>query len=333
MSRTIDWPCAALAGAPLAPRTTMRVGGRAEWLLEPARPEELVQAWTRARERGLPVRVLGGGANLLVEDGLHEGVVIATDRMARVFRPAREDEGRAFLEGREGAAPRAQAAQGEPLLVAWAGAPLPGLVRIARDLAWSGLEGLAGVPGQLGGGVAMNAGGRWGELWDVVERVRLLLPSGEVVERARADCAPRYRDGALDGALVLGAILRLRHGDARAVRDAVRDYLAQKSAAQPVTERSSGCIFRNPDPERSGGRGAGKLIEDCGGKGLREGDAIVSPKHANFVVNLGRARSRDVLALIERVERLVEEKSGVRLEREVCLWRRAPEREQQGASL
>lgn len=167
----------------------MRVGGHAQWLLEPARPEELVAAYVRACERGLPVRVLGGGANLIIEDGLHPGVVIATDRMARVFRPTRIEEGSAFLEGRDESHSGRAAGEGEPLLVAWAGAGMPGLVRTARDLSWTGLEGLIGVPGQLGGGVAMNAGGRWGELWDVVERVRLLLPDGEVVERERGECS------------------------------------------------------------------------------------------------------------------------------------------------
>ena len=257
-----------------------------------------------------------GGANLLVEDGLHECVVIATDRMARVFRPGRDEVG-AFGDDGEGAreltgggngapgmggtvgmgagevSPRSGSAlEGEPLLVAWAGAGMPGLVRVARELSWSGLEGLVGVPGQLGGGVAMNAGGRWGELWDVVERVSLLTPEGEVVERARDACSPGYRDANLPGHVVLAAALRLVPGEKAAIRDAMRQYLSEKSAAQPVTEHSSGCVFRNPDPELSDGRSAGRLIDDCGGKGLAEGGAVVSPKHANFIVNNRRRHER-----------------------------------------
>jgi UDP-N-acetylmuramate dehydrogenase len=101
----------------------------------------------------------------------------------------------------------------------------------------------------------------------------------------------------------------------------VREHLAEKSAAQPLTERSSGCIFKNPDAEQSGGKGAGLLIEECGGKGLTEGGAKVSPKHANFIVNTGSARTTDVLRLIERLRELVAEKTGIVLETEVKIWR------------
>ncbi|MCZ6596112.1 MAG: UDP-N-acetylmuramate dehydrogenase [Planctomycetota bacterium] len=277
----------------------MRVGGRAEWLLEPSTPEEFRQAWIAALERGGPVRVLGGGANLLVHDGELPGVVITTERMTRTFRA--EDTR-------------------EPVLVAWAGASMPGLVRTARELGLTGLEGLVGVPGHLGGGIAMNAGGRWGELWDVVERVHLLVPDGELVERPRAECSPSYRNGGLGDDVALGAVLRLEHGDREEIRERMRAYLAEKSAAQPVTERSSGCIFKNPDPELSDGRSAGKLVEDCGGKGLTRGDAVVSPKHGNFIVNRGGATAADVLGLIDDLKRLVADRTGIVLDREVRVW-------------
>lgn len=321
MSSSTSWPCAALPHADLAPRTTLRVGGSARWLLEPASPDELVAAWRAARERGFQPRILGGGANLIVADGLHDVVVIATERLARVFRPLPGDP---RIEREPAAAetfPRELPDPADdPRLVAWAGAGLPGLVRSARDLGLAGLEGLVGVPGQLGGGLAMNAGGRWGEMWDVVESVRLLLPGGELVQRERAACRPRYRDGALEGAVAVGAVLRFTPAPRAEIAERMRQYLSEKSAAQPVTERSCGCIFRNPDPELAGGRSAGRLLEDCGAKGLAEGDAIVSPKHANFIVNRGRATARDVLALIERLARLVEDRAGIRLEREACVW-------------
>lgn len=294
----------------------MRVGGRAEWLLEPSSPAELRAAWLAALERGCVPRILGGGANLLVEDGLHPGVVITTDRMARVFRPG------AAHTPEEDAARRAAEEEREPLLVAWAGAGLPGLCRTARDLGLAGLAGMVGIPGHLGGGVAMNAGGRWGELWDVVESVHVLTPEGEELELPRAECAPRYRDGGLEGRIVLGAVLRLKPGDPAAIRAEMQDYLAQKSAAQPVQEHSSGCIFQNPDRELSGGRTAGQLVEQCGGKGLARGDALVSPKHGNFIVNRGAARAEDVLALIEDVRRLVRDRTGIELRTEVKVWRR-----------
>ncbi|MEM7307526.1 MAG: UDP-N-acetylmuramate dehydrogenase [Planctomycetota bacterium] len=315
-SSSTTWPCAAVHRAPLAPRTTMRIGGEAEWLLEPATPEELREAWCAALERGYAPRVLGGGANLLIEDGLHRGVVLTTDRMARTFRPG------AAHTPEEDAAQRASGIEREPVLVAWAGAPMPRLCRTARELALTGLEGLAGVPGHIGGGIAMNAGGRWGELWDVVESVRVMTPGGEEQELERDDCSPGYRDGGLGERIVLSAVLRLAPDDPQAVRERVRGFLAEKNQAQPVSEHSSGCMFRNPDPELSDGRGAGQLIDDCGGKGLSRGDAVVSPKHGNFIVNRGSARAEDVLGLMGDVRRLVRDRTGIELITEVRIWHR-----------
>ncbi len=338
MKSALRWPCPALREAELSGRTTLRVGGKVEWLLEPGHPDELVRAWCEARERGYRPRILGGGANLIVPDGLLSGVVIATERMGRVFRPDPEGSG---LEGEEftpllpalaererplvpALAERERPLMtGEPRLVAWAGAGLPGLVRITRELGWSGFEGLAGVPGHLGGGIAMNAGGRAGEVWDVVESVRVLDPGGEVRDLERGACAPRYRDGNLGAAVVLGAVLAFRLDERAAVKERVQDYLRRKCAVQPVSEHSCGCIFKNPDPELSGGRTAGELVEAAGAKGLARGDALVSPRHGNFIVNRGRASARDVLELIEEVRSRVAERSGIRLENEVQTWTQA----------
>ncbi len=298
----------------------MKVGGRTEWLLEPTSPEEFRESWLAALERGKRVRVLGGGADLIVEDGLHHGVVMATARLGRTFRPGLEYGANPLDED-----PSAQVApadrETDPRLVAWCGASLPGLVRAAGQLGWSGLEGLVGVPGRLGGAVITNAGGRWGELWDVIETVRLLDRDGEVVDLARGDCAPRYRDGNVGDRVVLGAVLRLEPGERGEIAERTHQYLTEKRAVQPVTESSAGCIFENPDPEASEGRSAGKLIDDCGLKGLELGAAQVSPLHANFIINRGGARAADVLGLIERIENRVADETGIRLEREVRIWR------------
>jgi UDP-N-acetylmuramate dehydrogenase len=322
MMAALAWPCAALREADLSERTTIRVGGKVEWLLEPAHPDEFVAAWNAARERGYEPRVLGGGANLIVADGVLPGVVLTTERMGRVFRLHPGEGG--VGEGEE-FDPRSLALaslerEADARLVAWAGCSLPGIVRVTRELGWSGFEGLAGVPGHLGGGIAMNAGGRRGDTWDVVESVRVLVPSGELRQLARAQCAPRYRDGALGGAIVLGAVLRFRVDEPAAVRERVAEYLRRKSATQPVTERSSGCVFKNPDPVLAGGRGAGELVEAAGARGLSRGDALVSEKHGNFIVNRGRACARDVLELIEEVRARVADRTGIRLENEVQIW-------------
>lgn len=296
----------------------MRVGGRAQWLLEPRDPDELRAAWVAARERDLPVRILGGGANLIIEDGELPGVVIATGQLRRLFRP-QPDEADAFDPSPSRAV--ALDRESDTRLVAWCGASLPSLVSAARDLGWSGLEGLAGVPGQLGGGLAMNAGGRWGALWDVVERVRVLEPDGTLVDLAREECSPRYRNGDLGERLAVGAVLKLTLDRVSEVHERCKQFLSEKNAVQPVSLHSCGCIFKNPDPELSDGRSAGKLIDDCGAKSLARGDAYVSPLHGNFIVNRGGASAADVLTLIEDVRDLVLEKSGVRLESEARVWR------------
>jgi UDP-N-acetylmuramate dehydrogenase len=317
MSSSISWPCAALRSAELADRTTMHVGGRVEWLLEPANPEELRGAWVRARELGFRPRILGGGANLIIGAEELEGVVLSTARLRYIFRPGRDaDPQQAWIESEgEGAAPSE-----EPRLVAWCGATLPSVVRTATELGWSGLEGLAGVPGNLGGGVAMNAGGRWGDMWDVVESVRVLDADGRLVDLARQECSPSYRNGGMGENIVVGAVLRFEHASRLEVRERVRTYLLEKRRVQPVTEWSAGCVFKNPDPELSGGRSAGKLVDDCGGKSRQRGDAIVSPLHGNFIVNQGAATSADVLTLIEDLRDLVAQKTGLRLETEVKIW-------------
>jgi len=300
----------------------MRVGGSAEWLLEPTTPDELHRAWVAVHEAGSALRLLGAGADVIVGDGLHRCVVIATSRLDRVFRPGTmEDDENAFEVqpenvGRVAQPPRDQ----DPRLVAWCGASLPGLVRAASELGWSGLEGLVGVPGRLGGAVTTNAGGRWGELWDVIETVRVLDEAGEVRDLKREDCSPAYRDGRLGSAIVIGAVLRLQSSTRAEVQDRARSYLLEKNAVQPVTQASAGCIFKNPDREVSDGRSAGQLIDDLGLKGLRRGAAQVSLLHGNFIINLGGARAADVLGLADEVAARVADDAGVQLEREVRTW-------------
>jgi UDP-N-acetylmuramate dehydrogenase len=168
----------------------------------------------------------------------------------------------------------------------------------------------------------MNAGGRWGDFWDVVESVRVLdMQTCDVRDLTRAQCSPKYRDGGMRGLVVLGAVVRLARSEKEAVRAKVREYLETKRRVQPVTESSAGCIFKNPDPEASGGRSAGKLVEEAGGKSLARGGAVVSPLHGNFIVNNGTATAADVFTLIEDVRDLVREKSGIQLATEVKLWR------------
>jgi UDP-N-acetylmuramate dehydrogenase len=341
----------------------MRIGGAAEWLLEPSTPEELRRALCAAREEGYVlhvdgeraperrstspatdrvlssstrvdtdparvIRILGGGANLIVDDGLLPGVVIATDRIKRLFRPepapaasAPDSIGAIEMSARTAPAPREEGL----CFVAWCGVSMPKLVNAAAELGWSGVEGLAGVPGNVGGGIAMNAGGKWGEMWDVVERVLLIDESGEMRELPRAECTPRYRNGALGTNIVAAALLRFRLEEVALVKARGRGFLLEKNRAQPVTAASAGCVFKNPNKEKSSGRSAGQLIEQCGLKGRSVGDAIVSPLHGNFIVNRGHARASDVLSLIDEVRMIVAQKTGLDLELEAKVWRADPD--------
>lgn len=312
----------------------MRVGGLAELLLEPANPDEFQQACKACVERGIMPRILGGGANLLVADGVLPGVVIATERLRRVFRPGAgggsEEEALAQMPGEfDMELPSGEVVQDDPArdprLVVWAGCTLPALLRAARDLGYSGLEGIVGVPGSLGGGIAMNAGGRWGDMWDVVESVRVMDSDGEFKDMARADCTPTYRNGGLGDVWVVGAVLKFEPKPRLEIQEAMKEYLRIKNKVQPVTEWSAGCIFKNPPAEVSDGRSAGQLVEQSGAKQLTCGDAVVSKRHGNFIVNKGKARAADVFELMETVRRHVLDATGVELEYEVKRWTNEPD--------
>jgi len=330
----MEWPCASLRNANLKDRTTLRVGGPVEWLLEPAHPDELREAIVRARDAGFVPRLLGGGANVVIDDVGLPGVVIATDRLNRVFRPSSGPDASDEKDG-PGALldelmPSSQMAppdpSWDPRLIAWAGAPLPKLCRAARDLGYSGLEKMAGVPGHLGGGIAMNAGGKDpdGKLWqmsDVVEMVRVVGADGQYRDIPRDEWAPEYRDGRLGDAIVTGAVLRFEPRPKPQVIEDTREYLRRKNAVQPVSEWSAGCVFKNPDPEVSEGRTAGLLVDQAGGKGRRRGGAEISERHGNFLVNRGDSSAADVFGLIEEIQKLVADRFGVALEPEVKIWR------------
>jgi len=274
--------------------TWIGVGGRADALVEPASDDELLRALEAFG--GEPVRVLGDGANLLVDDDGVGGLVVSTAQM----------RGAQWLE--------------DGLLRAQAGANLPRLVveSVRRGLA--GLEGLAGVPASVGGAVRMNAGGAFGQMAQVVERVTLLTPSSERRTLQRDGIDFRYRDSGIEG-IIVSADLRLTPSEPGPLRARLKEVMATKKASQPLSADSAGCAFKNPmvDGRRSA---AGALLDRAGCKGLRVGGAEVSSEHANFIVTRPGARARDVLALMDAAAERVRERFGVALEREVVVWRR-----------
>lgn len=274
---------------PLARHTSWRVGGPARRLYRPADAEDLV-VFLAGLPRDEPLFWLGLGSNLLVPDQGFEGTVIQTQGcLTRIER------------------------RGERGIFAEAGASCAKLARFATRHDLVGIEFLAGIPGTLGGALAMNAGAWGGETWPRVERVRTIDRHGQVRERESEAFEVGYRHvvGPL-GEWFLDADLALEHGDGEAGMARIRALLDRRAETQPVGLPSCGSVFRNPPGDH-----AARLIESVGLKGYRIGGAQVSPKHANFIINTGDATSHDIDALIRHVRAEVERVTGVRLVTEV----------------
>lgn len=274
----------------LAGLTTLGCGGPASFLIEAVDTSALAAILAVTTESGLPWYVLGRGTNLLVSDRGWDGLIIRlTGELA------------------------ACAAAGEQLRCG-AGLPLPRAAALAADAGLSGLEPLAGIPGSVGGAIAMNAGAFGACMADLTASVELCLP-GETRVLEAAAVGFDYRRASLPaGAVVASATLALKAGDPETIRQATRDFRRRRDAAQPGGA-TCGSVFKNPP----GAKGAGRLLDEAGCKGLSIGGAIVSEQHANFIINRGGATAADVLELINRCRRLVKESSGILLEPEVKL--------------
>jgi UDP-N-acetylmuramate dehydrogenase len=279
-----------LEDPPLAQRTTFKIGGPARWLVSPRTADELAAVVRAARECGVETRVLGGGSNLLRLDGRLDACVLQLNRLSETRR-----DGTAIRVG--------------------AGANLPRLVKESVAAGLAGLEPLAGVPGTVAGALIMNAGGRHGEIESVVRWVDVLSDAGDLVRLRRDQIDFRYRASSLRGRLVVGAGLELRPGDPGALRARYDAILADKKATQPMGTHNAGCVFKNPP----GGR-AGRMIDECGLKGTRVGGAVVSPLHANFLVNAGGATGADVMKLIDLIRSRVRGRFDVDLDLEILVW-------------
>jgi UDP-N-acetylmuramate--alanine ligase len=279
---------------PLAPKTTMRVGGAARIYVEPADAVDLEAVVRLAREQKLPLHVLGRGSNLLVPDAGVDGIVVSL-RLPRweTFEPL--PDGRVRVG---------------------AGLRLKNLCGLATRSGLGGFEFLEGIPGNLGGALRMNAGAMGGWMYDVVDEVELVTLDGERRRLRRDELHVDYRHCAeLEAAIAVSALLRPAASRVAAdISRQIDSYRDQRQKSQP-REPSAGCIFKNP-PNDS----AGRLIDACGLKGERIGDAEVSGVHGNFIVNRGHATSADVLALVRRVRGRVEQQTGIRLQPEVLLF-------------
>lgn len=287
--------------APMADYTSLRVGGPADLFLVPADLEELRAVVVWASAQGVPITWLGNGSNLIVRPRGLRGIVVS---LRQALNRISLLEPRQTYDKRPG-----------DLVYARVGAGVP-LTRVLHVAIREGLEGLAfavGIPGTLGGAMAMNAGTEVGSIWDVVESATLLCPTGQMRELRSEEVAVGYRFAALpEQSVVLAATLRATQGNPEQIRQQVRTLYRSRGESQPLAYPNAGSIFKNPPSER-----AGCLIDRLGLKGFRIGDAQVSPKHANFIVNLGKASADEVLALIDYVKREVHAHTGILLEEEV----------------
>lgn len=281
----------------MARHVSWRAGGAADQAYLPADLADL-QAFLRTRAAGEPIWFVGLGSNLLIRDRGVRGTVVLTHRGLRRFEV---DLGRCEV-------------------VAEAGVACPRIARVAAVNGLAGAEFLAGIPGTLGGALAMNAGCYGGETWHVVAHARTIDRRGDLHERAASDYDIGYRSVVRRAAphpveeWFVGATLRLAHGDSTAARERIRELLALRLASQPLNQPNAGSVFRNPPGDH-----AARLIEACALKGHAIGGAMISPRHANFIVNTGAARAADIEALIDLAQCAVREKFGIELEREVLI--------------
>ena len=277
---------------PLAPYTSMKIGGPCDLLIKTTNERQLLSVLGACRDNDIPHFILGRGSNLLVSSGGWRGAVI----MLSGEKPHVEVSGNS--------------------LTAWAGVPLYALCSAALENSLTGLEFAYGIPGSLGGALYMNAGAYGGEMKDVVSSCRYIGGDGKIHEMSAAEMQLSYRHSAFsEGNMVITSVtLELSPGDRSAIRSRMDELMQRRRDKQPLNYPSCGSTFKRPE-----GYFAAALIEECGLKGFTVGGAQVSEKHSGFVINRGHATFEDVMAVVDEVKRVVLEKKGVELECEMLI--------------
>jgi len=285
-------------GKRFAELTSLRVGGAIDWVIAPETEEQAAAIVNELEQAGIGWRPLGSGSNVLADDGDHHYVVLNLSNM----------KGEVRIDGE--------------LVSVSAGYSLPRLCVDVARAGLSGIEGLGGIPGTVGGALWMNAGAYGHEIGTVTETVRVAR-DGKVVEVPGESIQWNYRHTSFkEGELLLGGTLRLTKDDPELIKARMDDAKSRRLATQPHGGRSAGCFFKNAPESKVG---TGKMIDDMGMKGQRRGSAVVSPVHANFIVTEGEnARAEDALALAEEIRERVRREQGIELEYEVELWRANP---------
>lgn len=277
---------------PLAPYTWLKLGGPAQYFIEPRDVDELVRVVTVCCDNAIPVRILGSGSNLVVRDEGVSGAVLRLNHPC--FANVR-------IEGTR--------------VTAGGGALLSHVISETVRAGLTGFENLAGIPGTIGGALHGNAGGRHGEISQYVHSVTVLTARGERLVRSEDELLFDYRQSNLDELLILEAEFELLADDPDEISRRLRKIWITKKSSQPLNTQTVGCIFKNPRGQR-----AGQLIEQAGLKGTRIGGAEINDRHANFIVTHEGASSSDVQRLMDLVRSKVSDQFGVHLEPEVKFW-------------
>jgi UDP-N-acetylmuramate dehydrogenase len=277
---------------PLAKRTWYGLGGPADYFIRPKTVKQLKEVVRRCNENNIRIYVMGFGSNLLISDeGLRAAVIkLESDQFAQIE-----------FKGQE--------------ITAWAGAELSKLVLTCVEKGLSVIEALTGIPGSIGGAVKMNAGGNFGDFGATVETVTLMDNQGNVFDKSKPELVFDYRRTNITAKFILNARLKLNPADSDQIMRTVKEIWIYKKNNQPLNTKNSGCIFKNPR-----GVSAGALIDRAGLKGLQIGGAVVSEKHANFIIAEKGCTSRDVMRLIEAIKHRVKEQFDTELELEIEIW-------------
>jgi UDP-N-acetylmuramate dehydrogenase len=279
-------------GEPLAMHTWFQLGGPAEYFAEPETAEQLIALVRRCHQEGVAIRMLGQGSNILVRDEGVPGMVV------RLSAPA-------FCEIH---------VQGRALTVG-GGALLGRAVTTAVHRGLAGLETLIGIPGTIGGALHGNAGTHSGNIGQWTLQATVIAASGEVYQRSTEELAFDYRQSSLDDLVILDASCQLEEDNPRELAQRMQKQWIVKKASQPMGHQSAGCVFKNPR-----GNSAGELIDDAGLKGTRIGGAVVSDRHANFIVAEPECTAQDVLRLIDLIRGQVRDRMEIELELELEVW-------------
>lgn len=277
---------------PLKKHTTFKIGGPARFFIEPHDIADLKLLITAAKKYKIAILVIGSGSNILINDKGVAGMVLKLNSAS--FR-------RIFIK--------------RNCLEAGSGATLRQLIQVAAERALSGAQFLAGIPGTVGGALAMNAGA-WGKnIGDLVQKATVMDYNGNIKVLSKKDMRFEYRKSSLSKFIILSACIKLAKKNKKEIKDNINKYLKYRRNTQAASLPNAGCIFKNPP-----GKSAGRLIDLCGLKGKRIGNASVSVRHANFILNRDNASSSDVLKLMELIKKKVKDKFNITLEPEIRIW-------------